>query len=155
MHNTKIQKAYLVDYETTEVKEFQYNPAEWTDSRTVSYAAHNVLGISHPVYQFVNGGERIIKFAIYLNAMYDKNAMDVSHWIRARTYPSRKGGYNLTNAPHRVVFIWPNAARVLGIITQADRRIIDHFPDGRIKLMTMEIEIKEYITKSFTFEEVR
>jgi hypothetical protein len=153
--NIKIEKAYLVDYNTAEKLEFQYNPNEWEDNRSVNYSTITIPGISHPVYQFTAGGERIVKFVLITNAMYKKNApFEISHWIRARTYPVRSD-FVLENAPPRVVFIWPNAISMLAIITVANRKIIDHFPDGRIKIMTIDVELKEVITKSWSFQRVR
>lgn len=152
---TKIQKAYLVDWSTGEKLVFQYNPNEWEDRRSVTYAGLTIPGISHPVYQYVAGGERVISFTLNLNAMYDRDApFRISHWIRARTYPVRSN-VAIENAPHKVVFIWPNAMSVLGVIIEANRKILDHFPDGRIKLMNLDVTIKEYIRKSWTFQQVR
>lgn len=150
-----IQKAYLVDYVTAEKKEFQYNPNEWEDNRSVNYSTITIPGISHPVYHFIAGGERVIRFTLQFNAMYDKNAIvDVPHWIRARTYPVRSE-FSVQDAPHKVVFIWPNATSVRGVIVQADRKIQDQFPDGRLKIMSLDVEIKEAIDKSWSFQRVR
>ncbi|MBZ4649176.1 hypothetical protein [Thermosipho sp. (in: thermotogales)] len=152
--NTKIIKAYLVDWNTSEKIIFQYNPPEWEDRRSVNYTEIVIPGISHPVYQYVASGERSVNFTIQLNAMYNKNAMYIAHWIRARTYPVRSN-ISIQNAPHKVVFIWPNAISLLGVITDANRKIEDHFPDGRIKLMSLEVTIKEAIKKSWSFDMVR
>lgn len=149
----KIAKAYIIDYETQEKIELQYNPKEWQDNRTVNYAEHNIPGISHPVLQFVNGGDRIFEAEIFLNSMYDKNAPYIAHWIRARTYPERVNRI-LTYAPHRVLFIYPNAISILGVIIEANRQVQDTFPDGTIKLMTLKLTIKEKIWKNINMSDV-
>jgi len=154
MRDYRIQKAYLIDFETGEKLEFQYNPAEWDDNREVVYESITIPGISHPVYQFTAGGERAVNFTLSLNSMYQRNApFEISHWIRARTYPE----YSLnmiSNAPHKVIFVWPQSISMLAIITKADRHILDHYPDGRIKLMTLDVELKEYIQETFTYQVV-
>lgn len=140
----KVAKAYIIDYETQEKIELQFNPKEWYDERSVNYAEHNIPGISHPVLQFTNGGDRIFKADIHMNSMFDENAPYIAHWIRARTYPERSENI-LLNAPHRVVFVYPNSMWILGVIIEANRHVLDTFPDGRIKIMDLSITIKEKI----------
>ena len=48
--------AYLVDVDTGERMEFQYNPNEIVDEKSTAYAAIKVPGMSLPRYQFIAGG---------------------------------------------------------------------------------------------------
>jgi hypothetical protein len=41
---------------------FQYFPENISDSKTANYASKNIPGASHPLYQFINGGDRTISF---------------------------------------------------------------------------------------------
>lgn len=42
---------------------FQYFPNEISDSKSANYATKNIPGGSHPLYQFINGGDRTISFS--------------------------------------------------------------------------------------------
>ena len=62
-------QAYTGDlgYEIAPVA-FQYYPERITDSRSPNYSQKDIPGSSHPLYQFVSGGERVISFdAIFTN----------------------------------------------------------------------------------------
>lgn len=41
---------------------FQFWPESLTDTKSVEYAKKEVLGSSHPLYQFIRGGERALSF---------------------------------------------------------------------------------------------
>jgi len=57
-------KGYLVDADTGERLEFQYNPNNISDEKSTSYAAIKIPGMSHPRYQYVAGEPRRIVFKI-------------------------------------------------------------------------------------------
>lgn len=65
-------KAYLVELfddgtvDTTTTRSFQYYPETISDSRGVSYSSRDVLGGSHPIYQWTHGSERTISFSAVL-----------------------------------------------------------------------------------------
>lgn len=44
------------------VFEFQFWPESLADTKAVEYAKKTVLGSSHPLYQFIHGGERSLQF---------------------------------------------------------------------------------------------
>ena len=47
---------------------FQYFPERISDSRAPNYAQKEIPGGSHPLYQFVSGGERVLSFdAVFAN----------------------------------------------------------------------------------------
>jgi hypothetical protein len=62
-------KAYLAELfddgtvDTSSVRAFQYYPETISDSRGVSYSTKDVIGGSHPIYQWTHGSERIISFS--------------------------------------------------------------------------------------------
>ena len=59
-----ITSGYLVDVETRERLEFQYNPSEIGDEKSAKYADIAIPGISHPRHQFISGGNRHITFKL-------------------------------------------------------------------------------------------
>ena len=59
-------KGYLVDADTGERLEFQYNPNSISDEKSTDYATIKIPGMSHPRYQYVAGGARQLNFKISL-----------------------------------------------------------------------------------------
>lgn len=56
--------------------EFQYNPAQLTDKRAVSYATLNAPGLLLPVRQYSQGGDRTLSFAIKIDGLFKGPADD-------------------------------------------------------------------------------
>ncbi|HNT88352.1 MAG TPA: hypothetical protein PKL84_10855, partial [Candidatus Hydrogenedentes bacterium] len=57
---------YIVDIETNDRLEFQYNPDDIADDKATDYAAVQIPGMSHPRYQYVAGKPRKIAFKVKL-----------------------------------------------------------------------------------------
>lgn len=55
----------------------QYYPDTITDSKQVNYQTREVPGASLPLYQFINGGERLISFTVHLAADLDVDSSDL------------------------------------------------------------------------------
>jgi hypothetical protein len=53
------------------VIEFQYNPTELQDKRTVTYSTINTPGAFVPNRQYVQGGDRTITFSVDLDGLMD------------------------------------------------------------------------------------
>mgnify|MGYP000005851348 CR=1 FL=1 len=56
--------AYLVDVDTGDYLDFQYNPNDIVDEKSTAYAAIKIPGMSHPRYQYVAGEPRKHGFAL-------------------------------------------------------------------------------------------
>ena len=54
--------------------EFQFNPAQITDRRTVNYAALNAPGLILPVRQYIHGGDRTISFTVRIDALFSEQS---------------------------------------------------------------------------------
>jgi hypothetical protein len=69
-------KAYLAELfddgslDQSSVRSFQYYPETISDSRGVSYSSKDVIGGSHPIYQWTHGSERVITFSAVFTADY-------------------------------------------------------------------------------------
>ena len=92
-------KGYLVDADTGERLEFQYNPNSISDEKSTDYATIKIPGMSHPRYQYVAGEPRRIAFKVELFKGPVKQKVD---WLRSLQYPEHAGTM-LKNAPHRVL----------------------------------------------------
>lgn len=51
--------------------EFQWNPTQLTDKRTVSYATLNGPALLMPVRQYSQGGDRVITFTVRLDGLFE------------------------------------------------------------------------------------
>lgn len=51
--------------------EFQYNPTQLSDKRSVEYAIINAPGLLMPVRQYSHGGDRIISFVVHIDGLFD------------------------------------------------------------------------------------
>ncbi|WP_306316881.1 MULTISPECIES: hypothetical protein [unclassified Streptomyces] len=56
--------------------QFQYNPAQVTDKRTVSYATLGAPGMLMPVKQYSAGGERTLSFTVTIDGLFKGPADD-------------------------------------------------------------------------------
>ena len=59
-------KGYLVDADTGERLEFQYNPNSISDEKSTDYATIKIPGMSNPRYQYVAGEPRRIAVKVEL-----------------------------------------------------------------------------------------
>lgn len=50
--------------------EFQYNPAELSDKRSVAYAALNAPGMLMPLRQYSAGGDRTLSFTVLVDGLF-------------------------------------------------------------------------------------
>lgn len=135
------------------LKAFQYFPETINDTKAPEYAKRSIPGGSHPIFQFINGGDRQISFtAIFTQAKNpeDQNLLeallngtfsfsindDTKHnlpggvataiaWLRAFTYPEYDDNGTALPPPAAVVYL-PNS----GIIGSGE------FLDSFVGVMT-------------------
>ncbi len=146
--------AYLVDYDTRERLEFQYNPNEIVDDKGTDYATIKIPGMSHPRYQFVAGEPRKINFKV---VFFKGDVKKKVHWLRSLLYPEHAGTM-LKNAPHRVLFFFGDLyPGVLCIVKQVRARYFHLF--GREDLMPehaeVDLQLEEYVKQSVSYKDVR
>jgi hypothetical protein len=55
---------------------FQYYPDTITDSKSVEYATKNIIGSSHPLYQWVHGSPRTISFDAIFSSDFSTKPLD-------------------------------------------------------------------------------
>lgn len=64
--------------------EFQYNPAQISDKRSVNYATLNAPGLIMPVRQYSQGGDRTISFTVRIDGLFqglESGTVDNDHRI--------------------------------------------------------------------------
>lgn len=76
-----ITKGSITVLERGITKNFMFNPNEITDEKGVNYGATEIPGVSHPVYQFGSGGERLISFELHLDGDRGRHGKDTSQGV--------------------------------------------------------------------------
>jgi len=144
----------LVDVETRERLEFQYNPSEITDDKTAHYVDIKIPGISHPKYQFVSGGDRKINFRL---TFFKGEVKQQVAWLQSLLYPEHSGTM-LKSPPHRVIFIlgelYPG---MVCIVRQVKARYFNLFDQNSLAPQQAEVDIvlEEYVEASINSSMVR
>ena len=147
-------KGYLVDADTGERLEFQYNPNSISDEKSTDYATIKIPGMSHPRYQYVAGEPRRIAFKVELFKGPVKQKVD---WLRSLQYPEHAGTM-LKNAPHRVLLIFGDLyPGVTCIVRQVKARFFGLFDRDNLLPQRAEVDIvlEEYVDRSINWSEVR
>lgn len=145
---------YLVDADTGDRLEFQYNPSNISDEKSTNYAETKIPGMSHPRYQYVSGEPRRIVFKIELFKDSVKQKVD---WLRSLQYPEHSGSM-LRNAPHRVILIFGDLYPGVTCIVRAVKvRYFGMFDPNNLEPQRAEVDItlEEYVDQSVNWSEVR
>lgn len=145
---------YLVDTETRERLEFQYNPSAISDDKSTAYASIQIPGMSHPRYQFVAGEARRIAFKIEL---FKGPVKQKAQWLRSLQYPEHSGTM-LKNAPHKVLFVFGDLyADLLCIVRSVNIRYFDLFDQENLLPQRAEIDLalEEVVDESKSWKEIR
>jgi len=145
---------------------FQYYPETISDKKGVTWSSKEMPGGSHPIYQWISGGERIISFtAVFTQEMSpdnfknpiassDKRSVDVMTYInvlRSFLYPIYKDG--VAYPPPRLLLIFPQklkigtykAGDILCVEIGCDVEYEDFWEDGTIRKATVSLEFAEII----------
>lgn len=142
----KVFKASFVDLNTGEMKKFQYNPEKWNDERLINYATIVIPGLDLPRYQFISGGDTVIKLRLFMNALNHPQGgtgiLNDFQWFRSRTYPKRSSNV-LKVAPTKMLFVWPGLYSSKCIIVTCSAEWESFFPDGKPKLGYINMELKK------------
>ena len=147
-------KGCLVDSETGEEMEFQYNPSEVLDEKSAHFAAVRIPGMSHPRYQFVSGEPRKIAFRL---RFFKGDAREKVAWLQSLLYPEHSGTM-LKNAPHRVVFVFGDLfPGLLCVVREAKVRYHGLFEPETLLPQQADVDVvlEECAEESVPYSEVR
>jgi hypothetical protein len=150
----------------------QYFPETLSDSHSPEWEPKMIPGGSHPLYNWVAGGERQISFTAYFTQerrltnplggsaqgpfgpiLTDKWSVDVMGaiaWLRQFTYPTY-GSDGQAHPPPRVRLVAPNAllgevkGTILAIMQSCDVEWLQWWPDGTPKEATASLTFAEVV----------
>ncbi len=145
---------FLVDVETRERLEFQYNPSEISDNKSARYTDIAIPGISHPRIQYAAGGNRRITFKLFF---FKENVKEKVTWLQSLLYPEHSGT-TLKSPPHRVIFIfgelYPN---LVCVIRNIRARYFNIFDENNLLPLHAEVDVTldEYVQESVNYATIR
>ena len=145
---------YLVDVDTGERLQFQYNPSEITDEKGTDYAAIKIPGMSHPRYQYVAGEARRISLRI---GLFKGPVKQQVHWLAIAALP-RARRYDAQDAPHRVLLIFGDLyPSVTCIVRQVRARYFNLFDRDTLLPQQAEVDLtlEEFVDESVEWRSVR
>lgn len=151
------------------VLRFQYWPSTLGIGRSVNYEGNQIPGASHPLYQFVSGGDRAISFtAVFSNErptligqaqLGNKYSVDINDVLLALYrytlphYEFNSGDQLFVRPPYRLLLTLPgtflagvNNAQLLTIMTQCDIEYQAWHPDGTPRLATASLSFNEVVS---------
>lgn len=151
-----VAKGFLINETTLERLIFQFNPAEITDSRSVSFEKIQVPGLSHPFLQFTAGDGRTLSFLLEFSAIgYKRDIMGDIRWLQSLQYPQWGEGV-LKAAPPRVTFIFGKLLRLRGVITSVQVTYRQWDPTlTKLLRAGATVDFEEYVPKSVNMWKVR
>lgn len=163
-------KGFLVDEVTKDVLRFQYNPSEFSISKTPQWASIAVPGLSNPKVQYINGGDRKVSFTVefYHDGKETARIAKAIAFIESLTYPDYGNGMgaNMQRGAHPVLFnfgqLFTNMRCYVSNYTAKPEYIFDPVTLLPLKA-TIELELTEMIYegaskntfRSNTFQRVR
>ncbi len=112
----------LVNLDTDEAFEVQFNPADLRESVSVNYTRHAVPGLSHQPLQYTGTGNRQIPGVVFwcdavleAERPTDGGIIDFRRFLMALTVP----GEGKTRPP-RVLFVWPGVLTVEAVVVSIE-----------------------------------
>ena len=147
-------KATLVDVDTGEYLEFQYNPSEIADDKSTAYAVIKIPGMSHPRYQFVAGEARTIRLKVQF---FKGPVKDKVSWLHSLLYPEHAGSM-MKNAPHRVLLMFGDLyTEVIWVVKQVNVRYHTMFDQSTLEPQGADVDLvlEEVVDESVSMQEVR
>jgi hypothetical protein len=158
-------KAVLVNLETSEQFEFQFNPETFTESFGVNYAKHVVPGLGYQILQYIGTSNNVIPLALYLSDLaavsagkapsLDMNTNEAKKFLQSLCYPVRgpSGGWA---APPLCMFVWPKVVRFTCVVTELKFTHQRFFGDTLgVMALTAELTLEEIVPLQRYSEDVR
>lgn len=164
--SSKPPKAVLVNIETSERFEFQFNPETFTESFGVNYAKHVVPGLGYQILQYINTNNNVIPLTIYLSDLaaisetaggsaFQMKVEEAKKFLQSLCYPVRgpSGGWA---APPLCMFLWPSVVRFRCVVTELKFTHQRFYGDTLgVMALTAELTLEEVVGLQRYSDDVR
>jgi len=146
----RVTRGTLTNLDSGETKEFPSNPSTFQDGVEVAWQDHVVLGLSHPVSQYVATGAYgvpSVKFRVDAfkmarelgRAVAPADVADFYNFALSLTVPWDE----FRSSPPKVLFVWPHVAIVTMVVRSVKRDIIKQAADGVPLIYDVDIAFTE------------
>lgn len=154
---------------------FMFNPNDIDDTKATIWGMIEVPGMSHPIYQFGAGGERLIRFNLYIDGDRGRAAqagaripndpgLDITleiRYFRSLVYPTQYNSVFANVFPPLVLFNFGTLySNVRCLVKKADPKVTYWVPDAETGVLipvraTIAIELAEIPEQSVLDTDVR
>jgi hypothetical protein len=138
---------YLVDLTTLDKIRFQYNPVDFSDSKSSELGATKVVGGSHPIVRPASGGPRKIKFKLQFHRK-DEDTEFVLRQVEALmslVYPHVSQDPSIHGAPF-VQFIFGELYNLVGLIEDIGVKLHEAFDPVTLYPEFADIDVSFQVT---------
>ena len=136
-------KGALIDIQTRERLEFQFNPETISDEQQTEWTSVRSQGMSHPRKQWAGGGDRVVSFTLrfYRDSFSESEVSQNIAWLQSLMLPEYDGN-RLKDAPHRCLFVFGTLYNLTCILTRAGARYYDLFSPSTLQPVFADIDIE-------------
>lgn len=127
------KKGYIKNKTTGEVKNFLYNPSEYSDSRAVTFSEISSPGSSYPKFQYVKTGARTMTLELFLSNTKNGTVSDYIKFLE-KFLPT---GSKFQKPPIMIIAMGSDVREC--ILTQLDRNFVDF--DSNLNPTTVTVSL--------------
>ena len=150
---------------------FQFFPDTINDEKNTGWSKRHVPGLSHPLYQWIKGGERVISFksvfyreengiptnlinparAKSISDKYNSDVAGAIAYLRRLQYPVGVSSTGIYEAPRILLLEFPrsyiagDSSFVECVLTNVAAQWKGSFPDGTPKMAVVDLTFEEVI----------
>ena len=158
-------RGWMVDINSGTEFDFPMNPAQLEESINVTWKKQRVVGMSHPIQQYVGTGAHMlpgVEFYVDSFQMAQETGIDIGPYeflpfkriLQSLTVPPR-GAQNVAGgAPSRALFVWPDVISLLVVIENVTFRYERFGQNGSPLAYRARVDFSEIRDTRYTSEEV-
>lgn len=151
--------AYLLDMETNERFEFQYNPPEIQDQIKSGWIKLLVPGATHPRLQWAAGGGRTWSFKVqfYRETSDHEEVSKKVRFLQSLMYPKYSASGDLERGPAVCMFGFGSLYKADVIIDQCAVKYYKLFSPDDLQPIIADVDLKleEFRSDNVSFDDVR
>ena len=155
-------RCLLVNLHSGEELACLFNPSELSERVQVNWNRVAVPGLSHQVLQYQGTANRQLpNVEFYLDrilAAEEPGASDIlafRDFLRALTVPPADARSVLTNAPPRLLFLWPDVLTIECVVASVDFHYRRIGADGQVLVYAATCAFEEILDERVTSEDLR
>lgn len=146
-------KSYIVDIETLDKIEFQFNPNSITEEHVPIYKDHQIPGRSHPRSQYIGGDVEEISFQtnFFFTRQQKYDVTSKCNFLKSFTYGNKK------EAPNKLLFVFGDLYSIICEMRKC-KIVYDEIFDPSNLLpfkANLDIVLHKWVEDSVSYEVIR